>query len=56
VEMGEPWEVIVKLAGETRCDLIVVGPHEHTRWGHSYVGSTAQWVVRQAKCPVLVVK
>lgn len=56
VEMGQPWDVIVKLARETRSDLIIVGPHEYTRWGHSYVGSTAQRVVRQAQCPVLVVK
>ncbi|RBP46451.1 nucleotide-binding universal stress UspA family protein [Roseimicrobium gellanilyticum] len=56
VENGEPWDVIVKLAKEADSDLIIVGPHEHTRWGHSYVGSTAQWVVRQAPCPVLVVK
>ena len=56
VEIGEPWEVIVRIAKETCSDLIVVGPHEHTRWGHSYVGSTAQRVVRLACCPVLVVK
>lgn len=56
VETGEPWEVIVTLARETDSDLVIVGPHEHTRWGHAYVGSTAQWVVRQAECPVLVVK
>ena len=56
VEMGEAWDVITRAAKDTRSDLIVVGPHEHTRWGHSYVGSTAQWVVRQAQCPVLVVK
>jgi nucleotide-binding universal stress UspA family protein len=56
VEVGEPWEVIVNMANETGSDLVIVGPHEHTRWGHSYVGSTAQWVVRQANCPVLVVK
>ncbi|QIF02354.1 universal stress protein [Roseimicrobium sp. ORNL1] len=56
VEVGEPWDVIVKLAKEKDSDLVIVGPHEHTRWGHSYVGSTAQWVVRQAWCPVLVVK
>ncbi len=56
VEVGEPWDVIVRIAKETCSDLIVVGPHEHTRWGHCYVGSTAQRVVRRASCPVLVVK
>jgi nucleotide-binding universal stress UspA family protein len=56
VEMGAPWDVIVKSATESSCDLIIVGPHEHTRWGHCYVGSTAQRVVREAPCSVLVVK
>jgi nucleotide-binding universal stress UspA family protein len=56
VEIGEPWDVIVRVAKETCSDLIVVGPHEHTRWGHCYVGSTAQRVVRLAHCPVMVVK
>ncbi len=56
VEIGEPWDVIVRVAKETSSDLIVVGPHEHTRWGHCYVGSTAQRVVRLAHCPVMVVK
>jgi nucleotide-binding universal stress UspA family protein len=56
VEVGEPWEVIVRVAEETCSDIIIVGPHEYTRWGHAYVGSTAQRVVRFAPCPVLVVK
>lgn len=56
VEIGNPGDVIVRIARETGSELIVLGPHEHTRWGHSYVGSTAQRVVRLSSCPVLVVK
>ncbi|WP_113961282.1 universal stress protein [Roseimicrobium gellanilyticum] len=56
VEIGEPWDVIVRTAKETCSDIVIVGPHEYTRWGHAYVGSTAQRVVRSAPCPVLVVK
>jgi len=37
-------------------DLIVIGSHGHTGLMHLLLGSTAEQVVRHAKCPVLVVK
>jgi nucleotide-binding universal stress UspA family protein len=54
--IGNPWDVMADYARLHRCDLIVVGPHEHTRWGHGIMGSTAQRVVRLAPCAVLAVK
>jgi len=55
-EVGHPWDILTDHAQKSGCDLIVVGPHEHTRWGHDFMGSTAQRVVRLAPCAVLVVK
>lgn len=53
---GYPWDVIPKYANETAGDLIVIGHHDQTRWGHSFAGSTAQRVVRLASRSVLAVK
>jgi nucleotide-binding universal stress UspA family protein len=55
-QTGHPWEVITAHAKKCGSDVIVVGPHDHTRWGHHFVGSTAQRVVRLSPCAVLVVK
>jgi len=55
-EVGHPWEVITNYAKKHSSDAIFVGPHDHTRWGHHFMGSTAQRVVRLASCPVLAVK
>lgn len=56
VQVGHPWEVITACAKKSACDIVVVGPHDHTRWGHSFAGSTAQRVVRLSECAVLTVK
>jgi nucleotide-binding universal stress UspA family protein len=56
VAVGHPWDVIIDTAKEQGSDLVIVGPHEHTRWGHCFIGSTAQRVARLAPCSVLAVK
>lgn len=56
VQVGHPWDVITACAKKAGCDMIVVGPHDHTHWGHSFAGTTAQRVVRLASCAVLAVK
>jgi nucleotide-binding universal stress UspA family protein len=56
VQIGHPWEVIPACAEKIGCDAIIVGPHDHTRWGHSFAGSTAQRIVRLAPCAVIAVK
>jgi len=55
-QIGHPWDVLTECAEKAGCDAIIVGPHDHTRWGHSFAGSTAQRVVRLAPCAVLTVK
>lgn len=56
LEEGEPVTEILRVAGETNCDLIVMGTHGRTGLGRLLMGSVAEQVVRKAPCPVLTVK
>jgi nucleotide-binding universal stress UspA family protein len=47
---------IVALLEKFGCDLIVLGSHGHGRLRRLVRGSLTEQVVRQAHCPVLVVK
>jgi nucleotide-binding universal stress UspA family protein len=53
---GEPAAEIVRVAEERGAGLIVVSSHGRTGLGRILFGSTAESVVRHARCPVLVVK
>ena len=56
VRIGTPaWE-IVRFAEEESIQLIVMGTHGWTGFKHLIMGSTAENVVRTARCPVLTVK
>ncbi len=54
--VGVPANEIVRFAEEESVDLIVMGTHGWTGFKHLVLGSTAENVVRTAKCPVLTVK
>ena len=56
VETGSPWRQILRVAQETDADLVVVGAHGGSSASRMFFGSTANHVVRQASCPVLVVR
>jgi nucleotide-binding universal stress UspA family protein len=56
VQDGDPAVEILGVAGETRCDLIVMGTHGRTGLERMLLGSVAEKVVRKAACPVLTVK
>jgi nucleotide-binding universal stress UspA family protein len=56
VEEGTPWRLVLQVAEETRAELIVMGAHSRGVLGRAFFGSTANHVVRQASCPVLVVR
>jgi nucleotide-binding universal stress UspA family protein len=56
VAIGDPAAEIVALATELHADLIVVGSHGGDAIRRALVGSVAQRVVRDAACPVVVVK
>jgi len=56
VETGTPWREILRVASELDADLIVMGAHTRGAVGRMLFGSTASHIVRQATCPVLVVR
>jgi nucleotide-binding universal stress UspA family protein len=47
---------LVRLAGERGAEALVVGAHSHGRLSGALLGSTSQSVVRQAPCPIVVVR
>ena len=55
VAHGRAADVIVETAEQKGADLIVLSTHGHTGLARLLMGSTAEQVVRTAKCPVFVV-
>ncbi len=53
---GEPAEGILRVAGELRPELLVIGASGLTRIGRLFLGSVVDAVARTAPCPVLVVR
>jgi nucleotide-binding universal stress UspA family protein len=53
---GDPGQSIVDAAASEQVDLIVVGSHGRGAVGRFFVGSVSEFVVRNAGCPVLVVR
>ncbi len=56
IHVGQPPEVICKMAGELGCDLIVMGTHGRNPLAGLLMGSVATRVLQHAPCPVLLVK
>jgi len=54
VRGGRPYEEIVRVARGIDADLIVLSTRGHSGLKHLLLGSTAERVVRNAPCPVLV--
>jgi nucleotide-binding universal stress UspA family protein len=55
LQLGHPGDQICRQAKNQRADLIVTSTHGTTGLGHVLLGSTAEYVVRHAHIPVLVV-
>jgi nucleotide-binding universal stress UspA family protein len=53
---GTAWDAICDTAERKSSDLIVITSHGYTGLKRLFLGSTAERVVRHAKCPVLVLK
>jgi nucleotide-binding universal stress UspA family protein len=51
-----PGEDLVEFAKENRIDEIIVGVKRRSKVGKLLLGSTAQYVILQAACPVVSVK
>jgi nucleotide-binding universal stress UspA family protein len=56
VRLGPPAAEILQLAQEIGAHLILVGSHGRTGLKRVFMGSVSEKVVREAKCPVLVVR
>jgi nucleotide-binding universal stress UspA family protein len=56
VGRGDPAREIVRAAREQGVDLIVMATHGWKGWRHLVFGSVAERVLREAPCPVLVVR
>lgn len=54
-QIGHPAELITRVAGEGKFDLIVIGRRGHSPVKHWLVGSTTDRIVDHAPCAVLIV-
>ena len=55
VEVGHVADAILKTVDELACDTIVMATHGRSAIKRFFLGSTAEHVVREAPCPVLLV-
>lgn len=55
-KIGNPGELIAKLADEGKFDLVVMGSHGHGALMNLMVGSVATRVLANCKVPVLIVR
>ncbi|MGE3453861.1 MAG: universal stress protein [Kofleriaceae bacterium] len=56
LEVGDPRDVIDRIAEEINADLIVMGTHGRRGVRRVLLGSVAESVVRSAPCPVLTLR
>lgn len=56
LEVGVPHRVIVRVAEEEACDVIVLGTQGRTGLARALLGSVAEKVVQRATVPVLTVR
>lgn len=56
VAWGSPVDVIVNWSGKPEIDLVVIATHGRTGLSHVLLGSVAERIVREARCPVLTVR
>ncbi len=56
IRTGHPGSVIVDAAKKRGMDLIIISTHGHTGFKRVFLGSTAEYVLRYAPCPVLIVR
>jgi len=52
---GNPGEVIPRVAGIEKCDMIVMGSRGRSNLEGLFLGSVTHRVLRSAPCPVLVI-
>jgi nucleotide-binding universal stress UspA family protein len=52
---GAVERAICEVASEIGVDLILVTTHGRCGYEHLFFGSKAEWIVRHAPCPVMVI-
>ncbi|MEP6673751.1 MAG: universal stress protein [Ferruginibacter sp.] len=55
IKQGNPTRQINEYAKENNIDFIVVGMNEHRKWLSKLSGSTAKYITRSAKIPVMTI-
>lgn len=55
VLVGDPRVVLEDLTRDSTVDMVITSTHGRTGLAHAFLGSTAEYLVRMADCPVLVV-
>jgi len=56
VRTGKPHQELLLEAEAAKADMIVMATHGHTGVEHMLFGSTAERIVRNARCPVLTIR
>ena len=56
VKTGTPSQEILTEADEKKVNMIVIATHGHSGLEHVLFGSTAERIVRKARCPVLTIR
>lgn len=56
LEAGNPYETIIRTSERMNADAIIVGTSGKTAIDRVLIGSVSEYVVRNAKCTVIVVK
>jgi nucleotide-binding universal stress UspA family protein len=56
VRWDSPVEGVVEYARDRAIDLIVIATHGRTGLSHVLLGSVAERIVREAPCPVLIIR
>lgn len=56
VRDGSAEQAILQVAEKKHCDLITIATHGRTGFKRAVLGSIAEYIIRHATCPVLVVR
>jgi nucleotide-binding universal stress UspA family protein len=56
LEAGNPYEAVLNAADRVKADAIVVGTSGKTAIDRVLIGSVSEYIVRNSKCTVVVVK
>jgi nucleotide-binding universal stress UspA family protein len=56
LEAGNPYEAVLNAADRVKADTIVVGTSGKTAIDRVLIGSVSEYIVRNSKCTVIVVK